>query len=123
MAVEAKTKTEEHYQDKNALQIQNAISVLSEMETRLDDLTTQLADMKRKLLNFAETDSEKAKAEVIEQANSEAQHALDQTRQAAEKEASSIIAKGNSDTNELRAKIAGKVSEAVDIIVNSVQSV
>jgi len=125
LAVEAKTKTQgtEHYSDANASKIQNAITVLSEMETRLDDLTSQVADLKRKLLNFAETESEKAKAEVIEQASKEAQDALDLARDSAQKEASSIVAKGTADTNELRAKITGKVSEAVNIIVSSVQSV
>ena len=82
MAVEAKTKTQgsEHYPDSNASKIQSAITILSEMETNLDDLSAQVADLKKKLLNFAETDSEKAKAEVIEQANKEAQDALDQAR-------------------------------------------
>ncbi|HXQ92984.1 MAG TPA: hypothetical protein VN739_08260 [Nitrososphaerales archaeon] len=125
LAVEAKTKTQggEHYTDASASKIQNAITVLSEMETRLDDLTSQVADLKRKLLNFAETESEKAKAEVIEQANKEAQDALDLARESAQKEASSIVTKGTADTNELRAKITGKVSDAVNIIVSSVQSV
>jgi vacuolar-type H+-ATPase subunit H len=125
LAVEAKTKTQgpEHYPDMNATKIQNAITILSQMETNLDDLTTQVADLKKKLLNFAEAESEKAKAEVIDQANKEAEDALDQARESAQNEASLIVAKGTSDTNELRAKITGKVSEAVNIIVGSVQSV
>ena len=125
MAVEAKTKIQgsEYYPDKNASKIQNAITVLSEMETNLDGLSAQVADLKKKLLNFAEIESEKAKAEIIEQANKEAQDALDQARAAAQNEASSIVAKGISETNELREKITGKVSEAVNIIVSSVQSV
>jgi len=123
LAVETKTQDAEHYPDKNASKIQNAITILSEMETRLDDLAAQVADLKRKLLSFAETESDKAKAEVIEQANKEAQEALDQVRESAQEEAGSIIAKGTSETNELRAKIGTKVSEAVDIIVNAIQSV
>jgi len=123
LAVQAKTQDAEHYPDKNASRIQNAISVLSEMETKLDDLGAQVSDLKRKLLNFAETESDKAKAEVIEQANKEAQDALDQARESAQIEANSIIEKGILETNELRAKIGNKVSNAVDIIVNAVQSV
>ena len=125
MALEAKTqnKEAEHYPDKNALKIQNAITVLSEMEAKLDDLNIQVADLKRKLLNFAESESENAKAQIIEQANKEAQDALEVVRKSAQNDASSIVAKGTSDTNELRAKIGSKVSEAVNIIVNSVQSV
>jgi vacuolar-type H+-ATPase subunit H len=125
LAVEAKTQNKgvEHYPDKNALKIQNAITVLSEMEAKLDDLNIQVADLKRKLLNFAETESENAKAQIIEQANKEAQDALEVVRKSAQNDASSIVAKGTSDTNELRAKIGSKVSDAVNIIVNSVQSV
>ncbi len=104
MAVEAKQQekqTSEHYPDKNASKIQNAINVLSEMETKLGDLSGQVADMKRKLLSFAETESEKAKAEIIDQANKEAQDAIDQLRQSAQKEADGIVAKGIAETNEL----------------------
>lgn len=113
----------EHYPDKNASRIQNAISVLSDMETKLGDLSTQVSDMKRKLQSFAESGSEKAKADVIDQANKEAQAALEELRQSAQKEADAIIAKGTSETEELRTKIAGKVSEAVDLVVSAVQSV
>ena len=125
MTVQSKQqeKPAEHYPDKKTSKIQNAINVLSEMETKLGDLSSQVADMKRKLLAFAETESEKAKAEVIEQANKEAQDALDHVRQSAQKEADGIVAKGIAETNELRVKISSKVSDAVDIIVNAVETV
>ena len=123
MATQTKQAGVEHYPDKNASKIQNAISVLSDMETKLGDLTTQVSDMKRKLQSFAETESEKAKSEIIDQANKEAQDALEQLKQSAQKEADAIVAKGTVDTEALRSKISSKVSAAVDIIVNSVQSV
>jgi len=115
-------KKEDHYPDSNASKIQNAISVLSEMETKLDELSNQVSDMKRKLLNFAESESDKSKSEVIEEANREAREALEAVRRSAQMEANSIIAKGSSDMEALRSKISGKVSGAVDIVVSSVQS-
>jgi vacuolar-type H+-ATPase subunit H len=113
----------EHYPDRSASKIQNAIDVLSDMETKLNEVSGQVADMKKRLASFAETEAEKAKGEVIDQANAEAQQALDQLRQSAQSEADAIIAKGMKDTNELAAKISSKVSDAVDLIVNAVQSV
>ena len=115
-------RKEEHFPDSNASKIQSAISVLSEMETKLDELSNQVSDMKRKLLNFAESESEKTKSEVIEEANREAQEALEAIRRSAQIDADSIIAKGSSDLNSLRSKISGKVSAAVDIIVEAVKS-
>jgi vacuolar-type H+-ATPase subunit H len=126
MAATAETKQQpgvEHYPDKNASKIQSAISVLSDMESKLGDLSGQVSDMKRKLQSFAESESEKAKAEVLDQANREAQAALEELRKSTQKEADAIVAKGSSETEALRAKIAGKVSDAVDVIVNAVQSV
>ena len=125
MAVQTKQSNQstEHYPDKNVSKIQNAILVLSDMETRLDDLSGQVSDMRKRLVSFAETESEKAKSEILEQANKEAQDAMEEVRQSAQKEADAIVAKGIKDTNELRTKISAKVSEAVDIIVDAVQSV
>ena len=113
----------EHYPDKNASKIQNAISVLSEMETQLNELSGQVSEMKRRLLAFADTESEKAKAEAIDQANSEAQQAMEQVRQSAQKEADAIIAKGTSESNALRSRMSSKVPQAVDVIVSAVLSV
>jgi len=126
LAVETKQQQEKHdverYPDKNASKIQNAISILSDMETKLGGLSGQVSDMKKKLLNFAETESEKAKAEVIEQANKEAQDAMEQVRQSAQKDADAIITRGMAETNQLRARISAKVSDAVEIIVEALQS-
>ncbi len=126
--MEAETKQQdeknvERYPDKNASQIQTAISVLSDMETGLSGIADQVSDMKRKMLNFAETESEKAKADIIEEANREAQEALEQLRKSAQQEADAIVAKGTEDSKELRAKISSRVSGAVDVIVSAVQSV
>lgn len=125
MAVETRQEKQNagHYQDANAAKIQNAITVLSDMESRIGDLSGQVSDMKRRLLAFAETESEKAKIEVIDQANKEAQAALEQLRRSAQKEADGIVAKGMNETNDLKAKISGKVAKAVDIIVDAVQTV
>jgi vacuolar-type H+-ATPase subunit H len=112
----------EHYPSKQASQIQTAVASLAEMEKKLDELNGQVGDMKRKLVVFAETQADQAKAEIIEQANRETQAALESVRQAAQIEAEQIIATGTSDTESLRKRIAGKTSAAVEIIVKAVQS-
>jgi len=125
MAVEIKQQTQdtEHYPDKNASKIQTAITVLSDMETKLNEISGSVSDIKRRLQTFAETESEKAMAEIVEQANKEAQSALEQVRQSAQKEADAIVVKGIKETDELKTKISAKVSDAVDMIVKAVQTV
>jgi vacuolar-type H+-ATPase subunit H len=125
LTVETKQQRQdaEHYPDKNASKIQTAISVLSDMETKLNELSGSISDMKRRLQTFAETESDKAMAEVVEQANKEAQSALEQVRQAAQREADAIVAKGMQETDELKTKISAKVLGAVDMIVKAVQTV
>jgi vacuolar-type H+-ATPase subunit H len=123
LAVEAKQQKTEHYQEGSASRIQNAITVLSDMESKLAEISSSVADMKRRLQTFAETEGEKAKSEVIDRANKEAQDALEQLRQSAQKEADSIVAKGLEETNQLKTKITGRVSQAVDVIVGAVQTV
>ena len=115
-------RIEEHYPDSNASKIQTAISVLSQMEAGLDDLSSQVSDMKRKLTSFAETEANRAKSEVIDEANREALELLEGVRRSAQTEADSIVSKGSADLEVFRAKMVRKVSAAADIIVNAVQS-
>jgi len=128
MATETKTvpavlgPQEEHFPDKNASQIQQAVSALASMEAKLDELSSQLVDMKRRLSLYAETETEKAKSEVLEQANREAQSSLESVRKSAQSEADDIVAKGDVETEALRGRITGKISSAVDVIVKAVQS-
>jgi vacuolar-type H+-ATPase subunit H len=122
--VQAKQESSaEHYPDKNASKIQTAISVLSDMESKLDSLSESVADLKRRLQAFSETESEKAKTEVIDEANKEAQAALEQVKLSAQKEADAIVSKGMVETDELKKKISVKVPDAVDMIVKSVQTI
>ncbi len=115
-------RIEEHYPDSNASKIQTAISVLSQMETGLDDLSSQVTEMKRKLTSFAAVEAEKAKSEVIDEANREARDQLEAVRRSAQMEADAIVSKGSANLEVFRAKMVRKVSAAADIIVNAVQS-
>ena len=112
----------EHYPDKQASQIQLTVSSLSEMESKLDELSSQVADMKRRLLIFAEMLAEQAKSEILEDANKEAQAALESVRQLAQSEADEIVSKGKIETEALRKRISGRLSSAVEIIVKAIQS-
>jgi vacuolar-type H+-ATPase subunit H len=78
--------------------------------------------MKRRLSIFAETQADQAKTEIIEDANREAQAALESVRQSAQSEADDIVSKGSTETEVLRKRISGKLSSAVDIVVRAVQS-
>jgi vacuolar-type H+-ATPase subunit H len=92
------------------------------METALDELSNQVSDMKRRITSFAESESERTKAEVVDQANGEAQQQLEDVRRSARMDADHIIAKGKADLEVFRAKMQERVSAAVDIIVKAVQS-
>ena len=113
----------EHFPDKNAEKIQNAIAILSDMESKLDELGSQVSEMKRKLVVYAETEGEATKSEIIEQAKKEAEYAIDSVKKAAAKEAEAIAKKGESETEALRKRVAMSLSQAVELIVSAVQSV
>ncbi|MDG6995369.1 MAG: hypothetical protein JRN52_05555 [Nitrososphaerota archaeon] len=124
MAVETSQSGQvEHFPDKNAEKIQNAIAILSDMESKLDELGSQVSEMKRKLIVYAETEGEATKSEIIEQAKKEAESATDSVKKAAAKEAEAIAKKGESETEALRKRIEMSISQAVDLIVSAVQSV
>jgi vacuolar-type H+-ATPase subunit H len=114
---------EEHYLDKNTAAIQNVISVLSDMETQLDELGSQVSEMKKKLVQYAETEAEQAKNEILDQARKEAEEKLEAVRASARSEAEKIISRGEVDTQNLRSRVSGNLSSAVDLIVRAVQSV
>jgi len=122
LTTQSESVGEEHYPDKNAARIQTAIAALAEMEKQLDDLSSQVSDMKRKLQQFAESESDRAKNEIIEQAKKEAEQRLASVRSAANDEAQKIIEKGESDTESLRARVSSRLPEAVNVIVKAVQS-
>lgn len=124
MTVEtSQSRAEEHYPDKNAERIQNAISILSEMEAKLDELGSQVSEMKRKLVIYAESEADAAKAVLIDQAKKEADSLIEKVRRDAMKEAETIARKGDSEMEALRKRVAASVSKAVELIVKAVQSV
>ena len=117
------SQSSEHYPSKNESTIQNAISSIAAMEKDLDDLSSQVAEMKKKLLAFAEQKADEANAEIIDKANKEAQAYLDSVKKDAEAEAEKIIQKGDKDTEALKKRVSGNISSAVDIIVKSVLTI
>jgi vacuolar-type H+-ATPase subunit H len=114
---------EEHYRDANAAKIQGTISVLAAMESQLDELASQVAEMKRKLHQSAEAEAEKAKSEILDSARKEADDKLETVRAAAKLEADKIVSKGDSDAQALRSRVSKNLPDAVDLIVKTVLSV
>ena len=117
------SQSTEHYPTKHESTIKDAIASISAMEKELDELASQVSEMKKKLVAFAESRADQAKSEIIEQANMEAQAYLDSVRKEAQAEALKIIDKGNKDTEALKKRTAGSISSAVDVIVRSVLSI
>ncbi len=117
----AQNQMVEHYPDSNSAKIQKAIASLSAMESSLDELNSQVNEMKRRLVVFAEAQSEQAKAEIIDRANKEAATVLDAVRESAQKEADEIISRGSEQVEALRKSIGSKLPQAVSMIVDAVQ--
>ncbi len=119
----SQTKDPEHYPDANAAKIQNAIAVLSEMESKMDELSSQVSEMKRKLVFFAESEAEETKNQIVDSARKEADQAIEAVRMAANKDAEEIRRKGDTEAGALRRRVASKLSKAVELVVNAVESV
>ena len=124
LTVQANTekRSDERFPDKNTARIQNAISALSDMEKELDDLSSQVSEMKRKLGHFAESEADSARNEILDRVRKEAEQKLEAVRASANSEASSIVKKGETDTESLRRKISERLSDAIDLIVRTVSS-
>lgn len=124
MTLETSQRKEvEHFQDKSAAKIQDAIKVISEMESSLNELSSQVTEMQRRLVLHAENEAEAAKGEIIERARKESEAAIEAVKAATSKDAEVIVKKGESETEALRKRITSKISEAVDLIVKVIQTV
>jgi vacuolar-type H+-ATPase subunit H len=100
--------------------IQEAVEYIASMEKQIDELSGQVADMKKKLKAYAEDISERAKSEVVEAANKESEEYLRGVRASSEAEAKNIVSRGDLDSEALRKRVSGKIPRAVDVIVQAV---
>lgn len=98
--------------------VENTLSVFVKLENELSNMKSEIEALKKKLLETAEKEGAKAKADCLTNAQREAVEIVESAKREAETQAREIEKKG--ETKSLEATIATKFEEAVDMILRSV---
>ena len=104
--------------DKN--RVEQAIDILSILESSLQKVEEKIAEMKRSLATLAKEDGEKAKAQTLSMvakiADKEAELSMGSTKL----EASRILKNEEKEVKKLRSRIDASLEEAVKIVMKTV---
>jgi vacuolar-type H+-ATPase subunit H len=104
----------------SVIKIRDAMSILSDMERELDQLDSQVTEIKRLLINAALKEADKASTSSIEEAKKVVQETLVKVHSEADREATEIIAKREEMINFLNNKIDENFEQAVKKVVLAV---
>ena len=97
--------------------VEQAIKVLEGFESGLEKIKGEAVEAKKNLLRKVSEEGENAKREALASAQTIAGERIRRAREEAEREASSIIAKGEKTVKGLKEQISKKNKEALDLVV------
>lgn len=100
--------------------VDKIIKALSGLESDIDSLNENLADMKKQLNQKAQNEIEQLKEQVIQLATKEAETIISEYREKAKSESQRILASGDVNLKDVQDKIDTKFNEAVDHVVSTV---
>ena len=100
--------------------VDNIIKALSGLESDIDSLTENLADMKKQLNQKAEREIDSLKEQVKQMATKEAEAIIAESKEKAESESQRISTSGDLNLKDVQSKIDTKFNEAVDHVVSTV---
>jgi len=100
--------------------INKIIKALSGLESDIDSLNENLADMKKQLNQKAEKEIDKLREQVIQMATKEAEVIISEATEKAKSESQRILTSGDVNLKDVQNKIDTKFNEAVDHVVSTV---
>ncbi len=100
--------------------VDNIIKALSGLESDIDSLNENLADMKKQLNQKAQKEIDKLKEQVIQMATKEAEAIISEAKEKAKSESQRIQTTGDVNLKDVRSRIDTKFNEAVDHVVSTV---
>ena len=100
--------------------VDGIIKALSGLESDIDSLNQNLAEMKKELNQKAQHEIDSLKEQVIQMATKEAETIISQAREKAKSEGQRISTAGDVNLKDVQDKIDAKFNEAVDHVVSTV---
>jgi V/A-type H+/Na+-transporting ATPase subunit G/H len=100
--------------------VEKIIKALSGLESDIDSLNENLADMKKQLYQKAQKEIDQLKEQVIQMATKEAEKIISDAREKAKSEAQRILTSGDVNLKDVQNKIDTKFDEAVDHVLSTV---
>jgi len=100
--------------------VDKIIKALSGLESDIDSLNENLADMKKQLNQKAEKEIDKLREQVIQMATKEAGVIISEAKEKAKSESQRILTTGDLNLKDVQNKIDTKFNEAVDLVVSTV---
>ena len=100
--------------------VDKIIKALSGLESNIDSLNENLADMKKQLNQKAQKEIDQLREQVIQMATKEAETIISDAREKAKSESQRILTAGDMNLKDVQNKIDTKFNEAVDHVVSTV---
>ena len=100
--------------------VDTIIKALSALESDIDSLGQNLADMKKKLNQKAQREIEKLTEQVSQMATKEAEAMISEAREKAKSESQRILTTADINLKDVQNKIDSKFNEAVEVVVSMV---
>jgi V/A-type H+/Na+-transporting ATPase subunit G/H len=99
--------------------VDKIIKALSGLESNIDSLNENLADMKKQLNQRTQKEIAQLREQVIQMATKEAETIIFDTREKAKSESQRILTAGDMNLKDVQNKIDTKFNEAVDHVVST----
>jgi V/A-type H+-transporting ATPase subunit G/H len=100
--------------------VDKIIKALSGLESNIDSLNENLADMKKQLNQKAQKEIDQLREQVIQMATKEAETIISDAREKAKSESQRILTAGDMNLKDVQNKIDTQFNEAVDHVVSTV---
>jgi len=100
--------------------VNKIIKALSGLESDIDSLNENLADMKKQLNQKAQKEIDQLREQVIQMATKEAEAIISEAKEKSKSESQRILASGDVNLKDVQNKIDTKFNEAVDHVVSTV---
>ena len=100
--------------------VDTIIKALSALESDIDSLSQNLADMKKQLNQKAQREIEKLTEQVSQMATKEAEAMISEAREKAKSESQRILTTADINLKDVQNKIDSKFNEAVEVVVSMV---
>jgi vacuolar-type H+-ATPase subunit H len=102
--------------------VEEAIKILVNFEAELDKIKEQVMEAKKDLMRTSSEEGEKARKEVLARVQVIAEENIRRAREEAEREAKSILFKGEESLKVLREKISRRNKDAIELVVKYLMS-